>query len=72
MLINRVCTRSPADRGDVEVGDLLLAIDDEHVTGADDVGRLIAGKCGRRVELALVRGRQMILLTIELGRADAR
>ena len=46
----------PADRGGLQAGDVILAIDGATVTAADDLVRnLTADKIGRPVTLAILR-----------------
>jgi S1-C subfamily serine protease len=48
---------SPADRAGVVAGDILLSVDGQQTTGADDLIRtLTAERIGRSVELQLLRG----------------
>ena len=59
---------SPADRAGLAAGDVLIALDGQPVTGADDLVRALTGeKIGRALEIDLLRdgARQRISLTPE-------
>jgi S1-C subfamily serine protease len=59
---------SPADRAGLVAGDVLLALDGQAVTGADDLIRILTGdKIGRKVELDMLREgeRRRLALTPE-------
>ena len=57
MTVSSIETGSPADRGGLQTGDVILAIDGVMVTAADDLVRnLTADKIGRSVTLAILRG----------------
>jgi serine protease Do len=59
---------SPADRGGLQAGDIILAIDGATVTAADDLVRnLTADKIGRSVTLAIFRSgeRRTVSLSAE-------
>ena len=46
----------PADRGGLRVGDILIRVDDQPVTGADDLTRTLgAGAIGRSLEAKVIR-----------------
>ena len=48
---------SPADQAGLKSGDIVLALDEHTITGADDLIRALSGETiGRAVELALLRG----------------
>jgi S1-C subfamily serine protease len=51
-----VATGSPADRAGVRAGDIIVALDNEPVTGVDDISRLLDDRrIGRAVTARLVR-----------------
>jgi S1-C subfamily serine protease len=57
---------SPADRAGLKAGDIVLAVDGQPVTGADDLIRILTGeKIGRVVEVELLRKakRERVALT---------
>jgi S1-C subfamily serine protease len=59
---------SPADRAGLVAGDVLLALDGQAVTGADDLIRILTGdKIGRKVEIDVLREgeRRRLALTPE-------
>jgi S1-C subfamily serine protease len=56
---------SPADRGGLEVGDIVLAVDDKPVSGADDLIRLLgAGAIGRSLVLKIIRAGKLDWRTV--------
>jgi S1-C subfamily serine protease len=55
-MIASVEAGSPAARAGLLAGDVLLALDDVPVTGADDLIRMLAGdKIARRLEVTILR-----------------
>lgn len=51
-----IATGSPADRAGVRAGDIIVTLDDEPVTGIDDISRLLDDRrIGRAVTARLVR-----------------
>jgi S1-C subfamily serine protease len=56
---------SPAERGGLAPGDILLALDGKAITGADDLIRLLTGdQIGRGVEIDLLRAGQRQTLSL--------
>jgi S1-C subfamily serine protease len=56
---------SPADRAGLVAGDVLISVDGQPVTGADDLIRILTGDMiGRTVELALLREGQRRTLSL--------
>ena len=54
--VRDVATDSPADRGGVRAGDILVSLDAETVTGVDDVTRLLdATRIGRNIKVRIIR-----------------
>jgi S1-C subfamily serine protease len=72
--VSSIETGSPADRGGLRAGDVILAIDGTTVTAADDLVRnLTADKIGRSVTLAILRHgerRTISLIAEERPRKD--
>jgi S1-C subfamily serine protease len=55
----------PAERAGLKPGDVLLAVDGQTVTGADDLIRILTGeKIGRAVEIELLRGGKRLQLAL--------
>ena len=55
-MIASVEAGSPAARAGLVAGDVLVALDDVSVTGADDLIRMLAGdKIARRLEVTILR-----------------
>jgi S1-C subfamily serine protease len=49
----------------VEPGDIVLALDGNVITGADDLVRLLTGeKIGRRVALDVLRGSERLTISV--------
>ena len=57
---------SPADRAGLVAGDVLLSLDGQAVTGADDLIRILTGeKIGGKVEIELLRERKRHQVSLE-------
>jgi S1-C subfamily serine protease len=57
---------SPAGRAGLVAGDIVLSLDGQAVTGADDLIRILTGdKIGGNVEIELLRERQRQLVSLE-------
>jgi S1-C subfamily serine protease len=57
---------SPAGRAGLVAGDIVLSLDGQAVTGADDLIRILTGeKIGGKVEIELLRERQRRLVSLE-------
>jgi len=57
---------SPADRAGLVAGDMLLSLDGQAVTGADDLIRILTGeKIGHKVEIELLRERKRHQVSLE-------
>jgi S1-C subfamily serine protease len=57
---------SPADRAGLVAGDMLLSLDGQAVTGADDLIRILTGeKIGGKVEIELLRERKRHQVSLE-------
>ncbi len=68
VLISSVLRRSPAAVGGLQVGDIVLGIDDARVNKPEELSRLIAQKgAGHRASLMLERERQQRLLAVQMG-----
>jgi S1-C subfamily serine protease len=68
VMLASVETGSPADRAGLKAGDIVLAVDGQPVTGADDLIRILTGeKIGRALEVELLRKgqRERVALTPE-------
>jgi S1-C subfamily serine protease len=59
---------SPADRGGVQIGDILLALDGQVVTDPGDVMAALAGdRIGKAIELRVARGGKAETLSVTVG-----
>ena len=68
VLISSVLRRSPADVGGLELGDVVVAIDDHRVNDPGDMSHYVAALgAGRRASLMVQRGGADRLLAVELG-----
>jgi S1-C subfamily serine protease len=57
---------SPADRAGLVAGDMLLSLDGQALTGADDLIRILTGeKIGHKVEIELLRERKRQQVSLE-------
>jgi len=74
VMIASVEAGSPAERAGLRSGDVILALDGNAVTGADDLIRLLAGdKIGRAVEIEILReGARHVLSLVPDERARRR
>jgi serine protease Do len=53
---------SPAQTAGLEPGDVILSLDQETVTGIDDIARVLdGGKIGKRVSVRILRDAQRIV-----------
>jgi S1-C subfamily serine protease len=65
VLVTEVMKESPAARGGVHDGDLLVAFDDVPVERADDLHRLLTGdRAGQACELRVLRGVELLTLQV--------
>ena len=56
-----IATDSPAERGGVQTGDLIVAIGGQAVSSVDDIHRFLSeGLIGQLVNLTLVRGKERL------------
>jgi S1-C subfamily serine protease len=59
---------SPAARGGLQVGDIVVALEAHPVTGADDLMRLLdSSRIGRALEVSVFRGNRIERLTVTPG-----
>jgi predicted metalloprotease with PDZ domain len=65
--VRRVFADSPAETAKVDTGDILLALDSEHVTYDNVVARLHSRPLGKTVSLAILRGDRLMTLSITPG-----
>ncbi|MGZ5352389.1 MAG: trypsin-like peptidase domain-containing protein [Actinomycetota bacterium] len=67
--IVNVVPGGPADRGGVELGDVVVSFDGEAIANADELGEAIRShRPGATVEVVVVRGNgERVTLTVELG-----
>jgi serine protease Do len=72
-VVEGVSPGSPAERGGLRKGDVIVAVNDQPVAGPPDLTRRIAmTPPGTRVQLAIVRDRDRKTLGVELGRLPER
>lgn len=67
VLINAVRKESPAERGGLLVGDVLLSIDGEPVPSYRALRAILLGRGGQTVHVVLFRGGQRVELDLEVG-----
>ncbi|NJK36200.1 MAG: PDZ domain-containing protein [Oscillatoriales cyanobacterium SM2_2_1] len=73
VLVVRVVPDSPAAKGGIRVGDVILKVDGVEVQTAESVTQLMESKSeGDRVRLELRRGEQPVNLTVEAGQFPDR
>ena len=61
MEVVSVATDSPAERGGIHTGDLIVAIGGQPVSSVDDIHRFLSeGLIGQSVSLTIVRGKERL------------
>ena len=66
--IGEIEPNGPADRAGLKAGDLLIAMEGQPVTGADDLIRLLgADKIGRKLEVSVVRAGRLERVSVTPG-----
>ncbi len=72
-IVDSVVEASPAEKAGVQRGDVIVAVNDQPVTGPPELTRRIAGIApGTQVQLSIVRGRKEMKVPVELGRLPER
>ena len=68
LLVMRVEEASPAEQGGVLMGDILVSIDGQAVTNADDLLALLTGeRVGKPVSLGVIRGGNLQSVSVVVG-----
>jgi S1-C subfamily serine protease len=71
--VGAVVPGGPADKGGMQSGDKIVAIDGRRVTSSDDVSAAVSTeKPGRQAQVTVVRGNQRRTLTVQLGTRPAK
>jgi S1-C subfamily serine protease len=71
-LVTAVVPQSGADRGGIEVGDVITKVDGKAISAAPDVrGAILKHKPGDKVQVTVDRGGDDRTLSVTLGRRDA-
>ncbi|MBS3813772.1 trypsin-like peptidase domain-containing protein [Candidatus Bipolaricaulota bacterium] len=71
VLISEVYPDSPADRGGLKSGDIIIKVNDNKITGATEFQQEIMYRdVGEEVELTLIRNQERKTITVELGKRD--
>jgi hypothetical protein len=65
IVVNKVLATGPAGRAGVQVGDQLLAIDDQPIRGVPDLAARLPGTAGSSIKLTVRRGPQTIDFTMQ-------
>ncbi len=65
-LVSAVSEDAPAERGGLQVGDVVTRIDDQGVANPGDLERAVASKHGK-VTLHIIRQRQAMTVVVDLG-----
>jgi len=73
VVVQDVLKDAPAETSGLRAGDLIVAIDGQPVSSAEDVVRAITQRLlpGQRVELTIVRGKARKSVTVVLGERPA-
>jgi S1-C subfamily serine protease len=67
-VVGQITPGSAADLADVQVGDIIVAVEDKSVTGIEDLAAEIRGfQAGETVTLTVIRGEQTVQLQATLG-----
>lgn len=70
-LITQVAPRSPADRAGLQVGDVVVAVDDQALTTALNLRDVVAGyAAGDNVTLTVSRGGETLMIEVTLGQPE--
>ena len=68
MLLNSVKSDSPAERGGLVVGDILISLDDESLRDPRDLAvALRANRTDKQVRLQVIRGGEPLEVLVDLG-----
>jgi S1-C subfamily serine protease len=71
LLIMRVEKDTPAEKGGLLIGDILVALDGQTVNDADDLQSLLSGeRVGNPVPVDVIRGGQLQTLTVTIGQRE--
>jgi predicted metalloprotease with PDZ domain len=62
--VKRVLANSPAERAELDAGDLLIAMNDERLTAENFVSRLHSHTIGETIKLTVMRGQRLLTLNI--------
>jgi S1-C subfamily serine protease len=72
LVVTEVEEDSPAGKGGVLVGDILLSLDGVNIETTEDLMDALLGKNDQSVEIALSRGERIVTLSVEAGAARWR
>ena len=65
VMVSAIEAGGPAEAAGIKAGDLLLTVDGQPITGADDLVRLLTGdSIGRNVEFGVLRGGERLNLAV--------
>jgi S1-C subfamily serine protease len=68
LLVVRVEENSPAERGGMLIGDILLAVEEQPIRDADDLIAALSGdRVGKPVTVRIIRGGVLQILTVVVG-----
>ena len=71
LLIMKVENDSPAGKGGLLLGDLLVALDGQPVHDADDLQALLAGdRVGKEIPAEVIRGGKLETLKVTVGQRE--
>lgn len=71
LLVVGVTAGSPAATAGIGIGDILIDFDGQATEGPEDLLELLVGRAGREVPLRLLRGGQVLALTVAVGERPA-
>jgi S1-C subfamily serine protease len=70
-LISNVLPGMPAEKGGLQSGDIIISIDNEKISGANDVRRVIRDKQGV-IDVKVMRDKNETTIKVDLGSSPTR
>jgi S1-C subfamily serine protease len=67
VLVARVIEGSPADRGGIAVGDLIVSVAGSSIEDAGDISRALEDQAGRTLELGVIRDGRLVSLQVRIA-----
>lgn len=70
VLVEDVEEGSPADEAGIQMGDVILKVDNEEIWDVDDLRYVIKKRPGKKVEIVILRGGKKKTLEVKLGKKE--